>query len=97
MHAERPRTNDTVRVMTIGTLVCVAFFTAAFFVRLANEAALADTIATVAVIVLLATPVAALVTTTFELRGSQRSSSGLALLVLLILAAATALALLTSR
>ena len=96
-NADRPGERQTILVMTLGTVVSVAIFAAAFVVRLVDLASLADALGTLAVVALLVTPAIALVTTALELRLARGSAAALALLVLLILVAATALALLTTR
>jgi amino acid permease len=91
----RPSARRTVVALNTGTLVAVALFAAAFVIRLESDDALADRISIVAVIALLATPAAALVTSAFELRRQQRAAAFMAVLVLVVLAAATVLAVAT--
>ena len=93
----RPDAQRTIQALTTGTVLSVAVLSLGFVLRLAGQSAAADTVSTIGVVVLLATPAAALVTTALELRGAQRSAAALAVLVLVILAGATVLALLTSR
>ena len=97
MSANRPNARRTVQVLKAGTIVSVLVFALSFGLRLAAQDSVSDTIAVVAVLVLLLTPVGALVTTSIELRQLQRSAAVMAVVVLLILAAATAVALLVAR
>ncbi len=93
----RPDAQATVRALTVGTIVAVAVFAVAFVLRLVGQVALAEVASSIAVVVLLATPAVALVTTAVELRRAPGLSAAFAVLVLLILAGATAVALLVSR
>lgn len=93
----RPSARWTALVLVSGTLIAVAGFVAAFSLRLIGQPSVADTIAGAAVIVLIGTPVSGLVVTSAELRRVQLPAALLAILVLVILAAATVLAVLTSR
>ena len=65
----------------------------AFVLRLAGADAVADALALLGVIVLIATPPVGLLATAFEMRRVQRPTARLALLVIAVLGAATALAL----
>ena len=89
----RPDARATVRVLTAGTLAAVAVFAVAFGLRLAGQVGLADGVGTLGVVVLLATPAMALITTAYEMRDVQRNSAWLALVVLTILVGATVVAL----
>ena len=93
----RPAVRSTVTVLTVGTILSVGLFVAGFVLRLIGQEAIADAAAIAAVIALLLTPAAGLISTAFELRRLQRSAALLGLLVLAILIIATALALLGMR
>jgi hypothetical protein len=95
--SHRPDARRTSAVLTIGTAVAVVCFALAFAVRFVGLVLNADFVATVAVILLLATPALGLVTTAIELRRIQRPAALLAVLVLAILTGATTLALLVRK
>jgi fucose 4-O-acetylase-like acetyltransferase len=94
MTKSRPAVRSTVSVLTIGTLISVGLFVAGFVLRLVGQDAIADTAAIAAVMALLITPAAGLISTAVELRQQQLSAALLGLLVLAILVIATGLALL---
>jgi hypothetical protein len=83
--------------LKIGTAVSVVAFAAAYVVRITGQPALSTTVATLATLVLLATPAVALVATAAELRHVQRSAAVMAGAVLAALVLASVLAGLTSR
>jgi hypothetical protein len=93
LRADRPSARVTTHVLTAGTLASVALFLVGFVLHLAGQTGVGDLVSTAAVGALLATPAAGLVATAVELRRPQPSAATLAVLVLLILGAATALAL----
>jgi len=93
----RPDAKGTIGALTAGTIASVVVFAVSFGLRLAGQSDASNSVALVGVIVLLATPATALVTTAIEMRRAQSSAAALAVLVLVILAGATILALLTSR
>lgn len=97
MSVYRPIARRTVQVLKTGTALSVVAFALSFGLRVGAQDSVSDTIAVVAVLVLLLTPVGALVTTSIELRQLQRSAAVMAVVVLLILAAATAVALFVAR
>jgi hypothetical protein len=90
----RPAVRSTVMILTVGTVVSVGLFVAGFVLRLVGQDGLSDTASIGAVIALLVTPAAGLISTAVELRTQQRSAAMLGLLVLAILVTATVLALL---
>lgn len=90
----RPAVRSTVIVLTAGTVISVGLFVAGFVLRLVGQEAIADTVAIGAVVALLITPAAGLISTAVELRQQQLSAALLGLLVLAILVTATGLALL---
>ncbi len=91
--SERPSSRLTVASLAAGSLVSVACLVVAFGLRLAGAADVADAVALLGVIVLIATPPVGLLTTAFEMRRVQRPTALLALLVVAVLGMATALAL----
>jgi hypothetical protein len=93
----RTDSSASVAVLIGGTILAVAVFAASFVLRLVGYVDLGDSVGAGGVVVLLATPAAALITTTIELRRGHRPHWALALVVLGILAGATVLALLTSN
>ena len=91
----RPPVRATATTLTGGTLVSCAFFLAGLVAAAARLDEPARLLATLGVLVLLATPAVGLVVTWLELRPFQPRSALLALVVLGVLGAATGIALLT--
>jgi len=84
----------TARALLAGTLASAALFTAGFLIGIAGDRQLGTIASNAGVLVLLATPAAALITTTAELRETQPQASALAVGVLVVLAVAVGVALL---
>ena len=91
---ERPPVHATARVLTVGTALAAGLLTLGFALALAGLSDLANSVSTLGVLVLLATPAAGLLLTIVELRMSQPRVAVLALLVLAILGIAAAVAIL---
>lgn len=90
----RPPVRGTATVLTAGTSVSAALFVVGLVLAAARLDDLARTAANLGVVALLLTPAVSLVVTAVELRPHAPRASLLALLVLGILAAATAASLL---
>ena len=95
MITDRPPQAATVLVLTAATVLSAALLAVAFVARLAGLVAMADLLSSAGVVCLLATPPAGLAATFIELRPVQPRAALLAVVVLGVLAASTALALLT--
>ena len=91
---ERPPVHATAGVLTVGTALAAGLLTLGFALALAGLSDLANSVSTLGVLVLLATPAAGLLLTIVELRMSQPRVAVLALLALAILGIAAAVAIL---
>jgi hypothetical protein len=92
---ERPSVRLTVRVLSAGSLAAAICFAIGLALDVLAFHDMAHPLSAAGVIVLLGTPVAGLLTTYGELRGSQPRAAWLALAIVAILGAATVAAVLT--
>jgi hypothetical protein len=83
----------TARLLLAGTLASAALFAAGFLLGIAGDEQLGTIASNAGVLVLLATPAVALITTSAELRERQPQASALAVGVLAVLAVALGVAL----
>lgn len=95
MSRHRPRTDWTANALRAGSYSAAVLLGVGFVINLVGEIEIGRIVALAGVLVLLATPVAGLITTFFELRDVHRRAAWLALMVLAILAIAAAVAVLT--
>jgi hypothetical protein len=89
----RPRVHLTARALTVGSLSAAGLLGLAFLLGLAGAVDLGRLVGNIGVMVLLATPVAGLLTTWWELRVLRPTHAWLATAVLLVLGLATIVAL----
>ncbi len=94
MSRRRPGTNWTANALRAGSFSAAALLGSGFAINLVGEIEIGRIVAMAGVLVLLATPVAGLITTFFEFRGVHPRAAWLALVVLAILAIAAAVAIL---
>lgn len=85
----------TSRTLTVGTVAAAVLMGVGLALDVAGQEAAAGLLGNVGVVLLLATPVAGLVATWWELRGPRPRAAWLAIAVLCVLALATVVALLT--
>lgn len=95
MIAGRPPVRLTTRVLTFGSLGAAAIMGLSLALGAAGQSAVASLVGNLGVVVLLATPVAGLVATWFELRRVRPMHGWLAVAVLFVLVLATIVALAT--
>ena len=93
MIGQRPPVGLTTRALTLGSLCAAAILGVSLALDVAGQAAEASLVGNLGVVVLLATPVAGLVATWFELRRLRPLHGWLAVAVLIVLVVATIVAL----
>jgi hypothetical protein len=91
--SERPPVRLTTRALTFGSLAAAALLAVGLAFDVAGQSAMASLIGNIGVVVVLATPVAGLVATWWELRHSRPTHAWLAVAVLAVLLLATVVAL----
>lgn len=89
----RPTVHLTARALTAGSLTAAALLALGLALGVAGQSAIAGLVGNIGVMVLLATPVAGLLTTWWELRVLRPTHAWLAIAVLLVLGLATIVAL----
>jgi hypothetical protein len=94
MSAQRPPVRLTARALTFGSLGSAALLALGLGLGVAGQSGIASMVGNIGVVVLLATPVAGLVATWWELRVMRPTHAWLAAAVLGVLALATLIALL---
>lgn len=93
MNAQRPPVRLTARALTFGSLAAAALLGLSLVLGVAGQSSMAGLVGNMGVVVLLATPVAGLVTTWWEVRVMRPAHGWLAVAVLAVLFLAVIVAL----